>query len=70
MSEYGGINMQLGGKHGSGGNKAAPRGGAAKGQGNGMGGYNAGTVGRAMKECGGKAPQYFNHGSAPARAGK
>lgn len=44
-----------------GGNKAAPRKGAAMGQGNGMGGYNAGAVGRAMAEVKGgtKSPQYF-----------
>lgn len=43
------------------GNKSAPRPGAAKGQGAGMGGYNAGTVGKAMSSVvgGGGKPTYF-----------
>lgn len=43
------------------GNKAAPRSGAAKGQGNGMGGYNASTVNKAMASVpgGGGKPTYY-----------
>lgn len=72
MSEYGGINMQLAKGSGvkKGGSKASPRPGAAKGQGEGMGGYKGGAVSRAMRECGAPAPTYFHHGSAPAKAGK
>jgi hypothetical protein len=70
MSEYGGINMQLSKSNGKMGNKGAPRPGAAKGQGGGMGGYNAGAVNRAMRDCGSSSPTYFNEGSAPAKAGK
>lgn len=49
------------GKMGKGRNKAAPRPGAAKGQGAGMGGYNAGTVGKAMSSIAGSGgkPSYF-----------
>lgn len=70
MSEYGGINMQLSKSNGKMGNKSAPRSGSAKGQGGGMGGYNASAVNRAMRECGYPGAKYFNQGSAPAKAGK
>lgn len=64
MNAYGGIDMKMKGGMGGGapkGNKAAPRPGAAKGQGAGMGGYNAGTVGKAMASVpgGGGKPTYF-----------
>lgn len=48
---------------------SAPRAGAAKGQGAGMGGYNAGAVGKAMmsvKGSGGK-PEYYCAGSKMGR---
>lgn len=43
------------------GNKAKPRSGAAMGQGNGMGGYNAGAVNKAMGSVvgGGGKPSYY-----------
>lgn len=69
MSEYGGINMQMG-KAMKKGNKSAPRPGAAKGQGGGLGGYNSGAVSRASRECGMPAPKYYMQGSAPAKDGK
>lgn len=48
-----------GGVHKAG--KATPRGGAAKGQGAGMGGYNAGAVNKAMSSVTGSggAPTYY-----------
>lgn len=42
------------------GNKAAPRAGAAKGCGAGMGGYNGSTVKKAMSMPGAGSMQYFS----------
>ena len=70
MSEYGGINMQLGKGGGMKKGKAAPRAGAAKGQGEGMGGYNGARVNKAMRACGMPGAKYYMQGSAPASAGK
>lgn len=50
----------------SAGNKAKPRMGAAMGQGNGKGGYNANAVNRASRECGMPAPKYYQQGGVPA----
>ena len=49
--------------------KAMPRAGAAKGQGAGMGGYDAGAVGRAMASVkgGGGKPIYYCGGSKMGR---
>lgn len=49
--------------------KAAPRAGAAKGQGAGMGGYNASTVNKAMDSVkgGGGKPMYYCGGSKMGR---
>ncbi|MGC2661763.1 MAG: hypothetical protein WA324_27715 [Bryobacteraceae bacterium] len=51
------------------GNKAAPRMGAAKGQGAGMDGYNASTVNKAMESIkgGGGKPMYYCGGSKMGR---
>jgi hypothetical protein len=56
-----------GGMHKAG--KAAPRMGAAKGQGAGMGGYNASTVNKAMSSVKGSggAPTYYCGGSRMGR---
>lgn len=58
-----GMNMMAGkksGGKGGKGNKSAPRCGAAKGQGAGMGGYNSSSVNKAMGSVVGAAkPTYF-----------
>jgi hypothetical protein len=56
-----------GGKHPAG--KDKPRAGAAKGQGMGMGGYNAGAVNKAMDgvKGGGGKPTYYNGSSKMGR---
>jgi hypothetical protein len=56
-----------GGMHKAG--KSAPRAGAAKGQGMGMGGYNAGSVNKAMSSVKGSggAPTYYCGGSKMGR---
>ena len=56
-----------GGKHPAG--KDRPRAGAAKGQGEGMGGYNASSVNKAMGSVkgGGGTPMYYCGGSKMGR---
>ena len=56
-----------GGSHPAG--KDKPRAGAAKGQGNGMGGYNAGAVNNAMSSVRGSggSPTYYCGGSKMGR---
>jgi len=70
MSEYGGINMKLGNGGGMKKGKSTPRAGAAKGQGDGMDGFNGARVNKAMRACGMAGAKYFTQGSAPASAGK
>jgi hypothetical protein len=67
-SEYGGINMQLAkGNGGMGGNKSSPRMGAAKGQGAGLGGYNASAVKKAMGSIVGAAVPSYSSGAGECR---
>lgn len=63
-SMYGGIDMKMGNKEARMSDKMAPRAGAAKGQGNGMGGYNGGAVNKAlgMIEGAAKASYYAGAG--------
>jgi hypothetical protein len=65
MNAYGGIDMKLAKGNGVKGNKAAPRNGAAKGQGAGMGGYNAAAVNRAVGAIQGAAKPVYYIGGQP-----
>lgn len=63
MSEYSGINMMLGKGNGAKGSKSSPRAGAAKGQGGGMGGYNASAVNKAVGAIKGAPKPTYSSGA-------
>lgn len=70
MNEYGGVDMKLGSNMPKLGNKAAPRSGAAKGQGEGMGGFNGGAVNKALGMISGAAKASYSSGAGSDRSKK
>ncbi len=70
MNEYGGINMMLSNSNGKKGDKQAPRMGAAKGQGAGMGGYNGSAVNKALGMIKGAAKASYSMGAGSQRGKK
>lgn len=63
MNEFGGIDMMMSNSKGKVGDKEKPRSGAAKGQGEGMGGYNGSSVNKALGMIKGAAKASYSSGA-------